>query len=453
MAIATTHTSPSATTAAQGAQAAHHRGKASDKPAAGFSALLDGIGLAAEDAPALQEPAQRATQKDDADKPGTAQPDAAAQAAPAQTPADTRAGKADDTADDETALRAARRPQAEQPQALRPGAVALADADAQTANAQAAPTEAAPESIAELVARLRGSPGGPAAAEARAQEAEEPHRATVDLAGAARDRAQRATQAAMARALSAESARSAVLAQAHQAATAALAETRESSGSRDLRRGAASGAESSLSALSQVLAALEDSGLAVADRGRESQGGASSSFAGTSSGLGAQGFAPRAAEAGGVTSFATVAAEQQVAPQELLASQVSVWVSDKVQSAELQLDGFGDKPVQVEIALDGQQAHVRFSSDQPQVRELLQSAAGELRQLLKDEGLQLAGLSVGSWADGAAAGAGRDAPGGQGRGDGTNRSGLRQEAAAAPAGAAQAPARPARPQGMLDLFA
>lgn len=454
MAIATANAN-TPTTGAHGAHAAQARGKATDKAAAGFSALLDGMGLAAEDAQVpqgLEEPAKPQRAKDSTDTAEGQQPGALAQTAPAQPPAQTPQAQQEDAAAACDVQRVSVE-RGEKPSALRPAAPADAREAVAQAATETAPIEAAPDSIAELVARLRTGQGTSVQPEARAEEsADGVHRATVDLAGAARDRAQRATQAALARATTADAARSAVLAQAQQAASASIAEARE------LRRGASGGnAEPSLSALSQVLASLEEGGLAVADRGRESHGsGASSAWAGTSSGLGAQGMATRAGEAQGVGHFASVVAEQQAAPQELLASQVSVWVSNKVQSAELRLDGFGEKPVQVEIALEGTQAHVRFSSDQPQIREILQSAAGELRQLLKDEGLQLAGLSVGSSADGSAGSAGRDASGGGGPGAGSGRSGgsgTPQEAAATAASASTAGPRPARPQGMVDLFA
>jgi flagellar hook-length control protein FliK len=67
-----------------------------------------------------------------------------------------------------------------------------------------------------------------------------------------------------------------------------------------------------------------------------------------------------------------------------------------VQSAELTLDGFGSDPVEVSISLNGDQAQIDFRTDQADVRQALEAATADLRNLLSGEGLQLAGVSVGS---------------------------------------------------------
>lgn len=95
-----------------------------------------------------------------------------------------------------------------------------------------------------------------------------------------------------------------------------------------------------------------------------------------------------------------------------VAEQVSYWIGRGVQSAELKLDGLGDGPVKVSIALQGQEARVEFRADQVQTRQVLEDSMPHLRELLAREGLVLSGMSVGtSGSDGAA---GRQSHGRQG---------------------------------------
>lgn len=87
-----------------------------------------------------------------------------------------------------------------------------------------------------------------------------------------------------------------------------------------------------------------------------------------------------------------------------VAEQVSYWASrGGIQNAELQVDGLGEGPVKVSIALQGQEARVEFRADQVQTRQVLEDAMPHLRELLAREGLVLSGVSVGaSGSDGAA---------------------------------------------------
>ena len=57
---------------------------------------------------------------------------------------------------------------------------------------------------------------------------------------------------------------------------------------------------------------------------------------------------------------------------------------------------FGREPVDVSISMKGNEAQVEFRTDQPEVRQVLEGALGHLKTLLKDEGLSLAGVFVGS---------------------------------------------------------
>lgn len=78
-----------------------------------------------------------------------------------------------------------------------------------------------------------------------------------------------------------------------------------------------------------------------------------------------------------------------------VAKQCQVWISSDVRNAELRFDGVGDQPVQVQISLSGNEAQVVFRTDQAQARDLLGSAMGTLDQMLRGQGLALAGAWVG----------------------------------------------------------
>ena len=100
----------------------------------------------------------------------------------------------------------------------------------------------------------------------------------------------------------------------------------------------------------------------------------------------------------------------------------------KTQNAELTLDQDG-RPVEVRVALTGDEAHVTFRSDQADARQWLDGSTAQLREMLQREGLQLAGVTVDTAGGGAADRQGRRDEG---------RPGARQAAvqAAAPAGQA-----------------
>jgi flagellar hook-length control protein FliK len=83
-----------------------------------------------------------------------------------------------------------------------------------------------------------------------------------------------------------------------------------------------------------------------------------------------------------------------------LADTVSQWASQGVQSASLQLDGLGDHPVEVRISVNGDMAQVDFKTNQPEVRQVIEGAASQLKELLSSQGLQLAGMSIGTSARG-----------------------------------------------------
>lgn len=79
-----------------------------------------------------------------------------------------------------------------------------------------------------------------------------------------------------------------------------------------------------------------------------------------------------------------------------LADKLSYWVFRGVQNAGIQLDAFGGGSVDVRISVHGNEAQVEFRTDQPEARRLLQDAMPQLKEMLKSEGLFLAGGFVGT---------------------------------------------------------
>lgn len=98
--------------------------------------------------------------------------------------------------------------------------------------------------------------------------------------------------------------------------------------------------------------------------------------------------------------------------ESMVAETVSYWVAQGVQNAELTLDGWGGEPIEVSISLKGDEAHIGFRTDQPEIRQILEGAVTQLKDLLTTEGLVLSGVSVGtSGQDGAGAQEQRHRPG------------------------------------------
>lgn len=103
-----------------------------------------------------------------------------------------------------------------------------------------------------------------------------------------------------------------------------------------------------------------------------------------------------AADRLGISPTYEIAAASAVVPDTPVAETVSYWAADGVQSAELTLDGLGNEPVEVRISIEGDQTQVDFRSNQPDVRQALESASAQLKTMLSGEGLQLTGMSVGT---------------------------------------------------------
>lgn len=81
--------------------------------------------------------------------------------------------------------------------------------------------------------------------------------------------------------------------------------------------------------------------------------------------------------------------------EEALAEQVTYWVNQKVQSAEMTVSRDG-QPVEVSVTLSGNEAQVAFRSDQEHTRQLLDASMAQLSEMLRGQGLVLSGASVGT---------------------------------------------------------
>ena len=140
-----------------------------------------------------------------------------------------------------------------------------------------------------------------------------------------------------------------------------------------------------------VTSALGDSFLRQADRST-----AKPSL--LTAGSGIEGiWGQQAFQAGNRVDAAPVMADPSLQSLEsMVADTVSYWVTQGVQNAELKLDGFGGQPVEVSISLKGDEAHIGFRTDQPEIRQILEGAVAQLKDLLTSEGLVLSGVSVGT---------------------------------------------------------
>jgi flagellar hook-length control protein FliK len=80
--------------------------------------------------------------------------------------------------------------------------------------------------------------------------------------------------------------------------------------------------------------------------------------------------------------------------EDAVAEQVAYWVHQNIQNAKLTVKHDG-QPVEVSVSLTGNEAHVSFGSDQAQTRDLIDGSVAQLRDMLRQEGLVLSGVTVG----------------------------------------------------------
>lgn len=147
---------------------------------------------------------------------------------------------------------------------------------------------------------------------------------------------------------------------------------------------------------------------------------------GAVSAVGAGGTADAAADAGSVdASMTDTAAADAVLSQpddtwaDQLSEQVAFWVQQKTQRAEMTIDRQG-RPVQVQVTITGNEAHVTFRSNEQQTRDMLDAGTAQLREMLEQQGLNLASVTVQTGDAGGQGGSGRQDSSGRsasGRGD------------------------------------
>lgn len=133
-----------------------------------------------------------------------------------------------------------------------------------------------------------------------------------------------------------------------------------------------------------------------------------------------------------------------------VADQVSYWVAQGVQNAEMTVEGANAERVHVSISLSGNEARVELRADQAMTREMLANASSHLKDLLDSQGLVLSGFTVSSSGSGGAGGAGgADGMGGQQQQQARSNGGFTGQGERADERAA-VPTR--APAGELDLY-
>ncbi len=83
-------------------------------------------------------------------------------------------------------------------------------------------------------------------------------------------------------------------------------------------------------------------------------------------------------------------------PEKMGSQEMNYWVGREVQFAELKLDGPGNKPVEVSVSVRGNEASVEFRTEPFETRQIIEDSMPHLKELLRNEGLVLSSVSVGS---------------------------------------------------------
>ncbi|HGM5919082.1 TPA: flagellar hook-length control protein FliK [Stenotrophomonas maltophilia] len=120
------------------------------------------------------------------------------------------------------------------------------------------------------------------------------------------------------------------------------------------------------------------------------------------------------------------------------------WLADqKIGHAHIRLSPDDMGPVDVRLQLNGDKVHASFSSPHVDVRQALENSLPRLRELLGEQGFQLAHADVG-----------HQAPGGDGNASGpSSGSGLAGDGEPTPGDASVSPAQLIRQRGLLDAYA
>jgi flagellar hook-length control protein FliK len=112
------------------------------------------------------------------------------------------------------------------------------------------------------------------------------------------------------------------------------------------------------------------------------------------SGVGAQGANAESQGASSLDAGAVAVDSGMAGTEDAVAEQVAFWVRQNIQNAEMTIQHDG-QAVEVSVSLTGNEAHVSFGSDQAETRSLLDGSVAQLREMLRQEGLSLSGVTVG----------------------------------------------------------
>ena len=120
------------------------------------------------------------------------------------------------------------------------------------------------------------------------------------------------------------------------------------------------------------------------------------------------------------------------------------WLADqKIGHAHIRLSPDDMGPVDVRLQLNGDKVHASFSSPHVDVRQALESSLPRLRELLGEQGFQLAHADVG-----------HQAPGGDGNASGqASGGGIAGDGEPSPGEASVSSAQLIRQRGLLDAYA
>lgn len=120
------------------------------------------------------------------------------------------------------------------------------------------------------------------------------------------------------------------------------------------------------------------------------------------------------------------------------------WLADqKIGHAHIRLSPDDMGPVDVRLQLNGDKVHASFSSPHVDVRQALESSLPRLRELLGEQGFQLAHADVG-----------HQSPGGDGQASGqTGSGGMMGDGEPSPGDAGMSSAQMIRQRGLLDAYA
>ncbi|MEZ5718789.1 MAG: flagellar hook-length control protein FliK [Burkholderiaceae bacterium] len=143
----------------------------------------------------------------------------------------------------------------------------------------------------------------------------------------------------------------------------------------------------SMAPLAAMVPGFSESGGRSMAQGGDRGGSAATGFGGQGLNADTQGASP-------VDTGAVAVDPGMIGTEEGVAEQVAFWVRQNIQNAEMTIQHEG-QAVEVSVSLTGNEAHVAFGSYQAETRSLLDGSVAQLREMLRQEGLSLSGVTVG----------------------------------------------------------